>query len=232
MRMTYLVHIVAGSVGLIAGYLALYSAKGATLHRRSGMAFVCAMLVMSVAGGTIAAVRGVAAALNIPAAVLTAYLVITSLTTIRPLPARLRWLQVVLTLVALAVGLACLAFGFEAVASPGGKGRDGMPAFPFFMFGAVGTLGGVLDLRMIRADGLRGASRLTRHLWRMSVALFIAALSFFIGQADVIPKPIRSLPLLALPVLAVLVTMIYWLWRVRVRRSFRGIVGVSAARVA
>jgi peptidoglycan/LPS O-acetylase OafA/YrhL len=71
---------------------------------------------------------------------------------------------------------------------------------------------------MIRAGGLRGASRLARHLWRMCFALFIAALSFFLGQSDEIPEPLRILPLLALPVLMVLVTMLYWLWRVRRRR--------------
>ncbi|HEV8355693.1 MAG TPA: hypothetical protein VGQ17_02900 [Gemmatimonadales bacterium] len=32
----------------------------------------------------------------------------------------------------------------------------------------------------------------------------------------------------ALPVPAVLVTTFYWLWRVRTRRSLRGIVGVGA----
>ena len=56
----------------------------------------------------------------------------------------------------------------------------------------------------------------------------IAALSFFIGQAKVFPEPIRIRPLLALPVLVVLVTMFYWLWRVRIRRSLRGLVGVFA----
>jgi hypothetical protein len=62
----------------------------------------------------------------------------------------------------------------------------------------------------------------------MCFALFIAAISFFIGQAQVFPKPIQILPLLALPVVLVLVTMFYWLWRIRVIRSFRGLVGVSA----
>lgn len=66
----------------------------------------------------------------------------------------------------------------------------------------------------------------------MSFALFIAALSFFIGQARVFPQPIRILQLLALPVLAVLVTTLYWMWRIRIRRSFRGIVHVGAAEAA
>jgi hypothetical protein len=196
------------------------------------MVFVYAMLAMAVAGTAIAALRGVAPWLNIPAGVLTAYLVITALTTVRPAVAASPWLDRGLTVVALVVGLICLGLGVEAVGSPTGKGRDGMPAFPFFMFGVVGTLAGFLDLRLMRAGGVRGASRLARHLWRMSFALFIAALSFFIGQADVIPEPIRIRPLLALPVLAVPLTMLYWLWRVRVRRSFRGIVGFNTARAA
>lgn len=230
MRTDLVVHIVAGSLGIVAGFVALYAAKGARLHRKSGMVFVFAMLTTCVLGTQIAAVRGVAPALNIPAGVLTAYLVITALITVRrPLVQGSRWLDLGLMLVAFAVGLTSLGFGFEALASPDGKGRDGMPAFPFFLFGVVGTLAGVLDLRMIRAGGLRGASGLARHLWRMSFALFIAALSFFIGQADVFPKPVRIPALLALPVLAVLVTMFYWLWRVRVRRTFRGIVGSRAA---
>jgi hypothetical protein len=223
--MTLVVHILAGSLGLVSGYLALYATKGAPLHRRSGMVFVSAMLTMCFLGTVIAAVRGVAPAMNIPAGLLTAYLVITALTTVRPPAARSRWLDPVLLLVALAVGLTCLKFGFEAVAH-GGK-RNGMPAFPFFLFGGVGTLAALLDLKMIRAGGLRGAPRLARHLWRMCFALFIAALSFFLGQAKVIPKPIRIPGLLALPVLLVLVTMFYWLWRVRVRRTARGIVGAG-----
>jgi uncharacterized membrane protein len=230
--MIYVVHIFAGGLTLLAGYLALYSAKGDTLHRKGGRVFVYAMLTMAVAGTTIAAIRNVAPSINVPAALLTSYLVITALITVRPPIARSCWLDPALMSVALVVGLTSLTFGFEAIASPDGKGRDGMPAFPFFMFGVVGTLAGILDVRMMRSGGLTGASRLARHLWRMSFALFIAALSFFIGQSQVFPKPIRIMPLLALPVLAVLLTMLYWLWRVRVRRSLRGIVGSIGAREA
>ncbi len=229
MRLTYVLHIVAGGLALLAGYVALYAAKGSTLHRRSGMFFVYAMLPMSLFGLVMAIGRNVAPSINVPAGLLTAYLVVTALTTVRPLAAGQRWVDIGGMLVALAVGLASLSFGVDALTSPGGLGRDGMPAFPFFLFGTVGTLAAVLDVRMMRAGGLKGASRLARHLWRMSFALFIAAMSFFIGQAKVIPEPLRNRPLLSLPVLAVLVTMLYWLWRVRVRRTFRGIVSASAA---
>ena len=226
----YAIHIVAGSLALLTGYVALFAAKGATVHRESGTVFVYTMLTMAVAGFVIAVTRGVAPKINVPAALLTSYLVITSLTTVRPLATGARAVSVGGAIVALGVGVTMLALGIGGVVNGGTRG--GMLAIPFFMFGVVGLLGGIGDLRVMQAGPLRGTARLARHLWRMCFALFIAALSFFIGQAKVIPEPLRIRPLLGLPVLLVLVTMFYWLWRVRVRQSLRGIVRVSAAEVA
>jgi hypothetical protein len=48
----------------------------------------------------------------------------------------------------------------------------------------------------------------------MCFSLFIASGSFFLGQAKVIPRPIRIVPLLAIPAILPLVLMIYWLARV------------------
>jgi len=219
MNLTLFIHILAGGLGLFFGYIALYSAKGASTHRRSGILFVYAMLTMSVFGLGISIARGVAPAINVPAALLTGYLVVTALMTVRPPSSFRRPAHVAGMLLALAVGLTDLTFAFQAFAN-GGK-RNGMPAFPFVMFAAVGLLGAFGDFRVLRSGPLQGASRLARHLWRMCFALFIAALSFFIGQARVIPEPFRIRPLLALPVLAVLITMFYWLWRVRRRSSSR-----------
>ena len=54
----------------------------------------------------------------------------------------------------------------------------------------------------------------------MCVALLVASLS--IGQVKaVIPKLIRRPLLLGLPIV-VLAALLYWLWRVRLRRSLRG----------
>ena len=228
MGITLLVHILTGTVGLITGYVALYSVKGALLHRRTGMMFVYAMLVMCVFGMLLSVTRGAAPSINVPAALMTAYLVITGLTTVRPVPGT-RWLHPVLLLVALSIGVTDLAFGFQAVAN--GGTRNGMPAFPFFMFGVIGALGAIGDLRVMRSGALEGTARLARHLWRMSFALFIAALSFSVQIAKMIPQPVR-IPAMAIPMLAVLLTMIYWLWRVRIRRSVRGMIVGRAARAA
>lgn len=230
MRTVLLIHIGAGAVGLVTGYLALWTTKGGPLHRRAGMAFVYAMLTMSIFGAVLAARLGEWAEVNIPAAVISAYLVITSLMTVRPAFRGSRWLALGALIVAFATAAMCLTFGLEAVAN--GGARNGVPAFPFFLFGVTGLLASAGDVRVMRSGALRGTPRLRRHLWRMSFALFIAALSFFLGQSDEIPAAIRILPLLAMPVLAVLVTMLYWLWRVRVRRFGRPVVAVATAEAA
>ena len=78
---------------------------------------------------------------------------------------------------------------------------------------------------MLRARALHGWRRIARHLWRMCFALFIASASFFLGQAKVIPAPLRVYPVLIVLALLPLVLMLYWL--VRVRRTPRN----SAARL-
>ena len=80
MRATYAVHILTGVLGLIAGYVKLTSAKGALVHRKSEMLFVYAMIIMSMFGMTIAVLRGKAPDINIPAGLITSYMVITALT--------------------------------------------------------------------------------------------------------------------------------------------------------
>lgn len=219
------VHIVAGALGILSGFIALYAAKGATTHRKSGMLFVYTMLTMSLVGATIAAVWNVAPVANVPVGLLTAYLVITAVATVKPSAASSHEASIGLLLVPLGVGAALLTFAFRALASPTGR-FQGMPAPPFFVFAFIAVLASIGDVQLIRSGGVRavrGAPRLARHLWRMCVALLIATFSFFLGQAKVIPKPIRIYPLLVIPPLLVLVTLLYWLWRVRTRRSLRSV---------
>ena len=211
------IHIVAAAVGLIAGTVALSVAKGSLLHRRSGMVFAYAMIAMCASALVAAVARG--QAVNVIAASMTAYLVLTGLMTVRPPSAASRGRDIGLMLAALTLGVATMGAGFAAIASPSGK-AFGYPPFPFFLFGVLGLSGGAGDLRLIRFGSPRGARRLARHLWRMCMALFIAAASFFSIRARVaaiFPAPFTTPAARVLPVLLVLVTMFYWLWRVRAR---------------
>jgi hypothetical protein len=75
--------------------------------------------------------------------------------------------------------------------------------------------------------GVHGSRRLARHVWRMCFAMFIATASFFLGQAKVIPKPLRIMPLLWIPVLVVLAMMLYWLVGLRLRKAPPVVTGES-----
>ena len=74
MRLMLVVHILCGTLGWLSGYVALYAAKGGPAHRKSGTLFVSVMLTLAVTGFLIAAVNGVAPALNISTAALTFYM--------------------------------------------------------------------------------------------------------------------------------------------------------------
>jgi uncharacterized membrane protein len=212
-------HVTAGVIAIVAGFVALYAFKGGAVHRKSGTIFAYAMLVMSLSGAVMAVGRA-GAAINIPAGLVTAYLVITSLATVRPRSSGSQRLDRAAMVAAFAIGAGSLL-----IASGGARG--GM-AFPLLMFGVVALFAAEGDRRMIRAGGLKGASRLRRHLWRMCTALFIAAGSFFLGPVRRIPEPLR-IPALRLIPLVVLVTMAYWLWRYRRKRTPRSVTGATAA---
>ena len=207
-------HVLAGTIAIVAGFIALYSVKGLKLHRKSGMVFVCVMLVMALSG-TVMAFGHPGTALNVPAGLVTAYLVLTGLATVRPQSRRFDQAAMI---AAFAMGTGALVFATS------GRVRGGM-AYPLVMFALVALFAGEGDRRMIRAGGIKGAARLRRHLWRMCTALFIAAGSFFLGPVRRIPEPLR-IPALRLIPIVVLLTMAYWLWRYRRKRNARTAVGV------
>jgi len=215
------VHVIAGTIAIATGFVALSALKGGRLHRTSGMTFVYTMLVMSLSGAVIAVGRP-GAALNIPAGLVTAYLLTSALATVRPRSAGVRRLDRASMTAAFVLGAASIA----GAAVQGARGNSAF-AFPLLMFAGLALGAGAGDRRMIRADGLEGSERIRRHLWRMCTALFIAAGSFFLGPVRRIPEPLR-IPALRLIPLIVMATMVYWLWRLRRKQVFRRGVRVTA----
>ena len=110
--------------------------------------------------------------------------------------------------------------GLQAAYGSTGIKHD-FPVAPFFMFGSVALLSGAGDVRMIAHGGVSGAKRIVRHLWRMSIAFFIVAASFFLGQQKVMPAYMRGSKLLFVPPLLILIVLIYWLCRMWFTKTFR-----------
>lgn len=207
-----LLHILGGLIGLISGAAALSGRKGATLHRKSGMIFVYAMMIVAITGTVMGAFLGEMAAV-LPGA-LTFYLVLTSLLTVRrPAALTFPWVDFIALLVGVTVSTVSFWFGLQALGNAASGTEAGL-AVTYFMFGVVALLGTLGDIRLLLAREIRGTHRIARHLWRMCFALFIASISLFIGQAQVFPEPLRDSGLLPIPVLLVLFLMFYWLVRV------------------
>jgi hypothetical protein len=210
------IHITAGLLSLLAGFFALYSAKGGALHRKAGMAFVWAMLTMTTSAVLLAAFHH-PNRVNVVAGTLTFTLVATGLLAVTRRVDQIRPLLAVFMFVSAGIGLYALALGFEARANPHGL-VDQIPAPPVFMFGVIGLLAAIGDARMLWAGVLEGRRRLGRHLWRLGYAMWVATSSAFLGQAKFVPEPYRDFRMLALPVLLVAGTLVYWMVRVRWHR--------------
>src|SRR5437762_8709522 len=211
------VHIVAGGLAIVLGGTALAVRKGGTLHRKSGILFVYAMLTMGISGSIMAARDGLNP--NLLGGFMSAYFVVTALTAVRPASAWTRRVDVGAVMLALSIAAIEIGMGVAALRRPR-MVINGVPAFMLFFLATITLAGFAGDVRVMRSGALRGAARLRRHLWRMCFALFIAAGSFFSIRARVakiLPEPFLSGPMRALPVLLVFVPMFYWLWRVRGR---------------
>ena len=212
-------HVATGLIALTAGFMAITLRKGSKWHRRCGLVFVYAMITTGITATGISLYEGKEA---FAGGVVTAYLVFTAWTTVRPLPGAGR--QVDIALMFLAFTLAALGYvgAFTALGRPGSQ-IEGVPAGMMFFLATIVLLAAIGDARKIRAGGIQGTRRLARHLWRMSFGLFIASGSFLIGQMKFIPEPIRIVPLIVVLAVSPLVMLLYWMWRVRLRQNLRGL---------
>ena len=201
-----LLHIIGGLTALTSGAVALSAPKGGNIHRKSGMIFVYAMLILSISGAVMAAL--IPEKISVIAGMLTFYLVITALLTVRRRSQEFDWMSAVAMLFALMVGLLSIIFAIQGL-----NEDDGLTPLGF-IFGGVALLSVLGDARMLLAQSIPWAQRIARHLWRMCLALWIATASFFLGQADEFPQALQIMPLLCTPVLLVMLLMVYWLVRV------------------
>lgn len=204
-------HIGGAVIGLGSGTVSMLARKGQRLHRQAGLLFVGAMVAMGGAGAVTAPF--IPDRLSALMGAFVCYLAVTAWVAVKRPPGRAGGFE----LGAFAAGLALAAayFGLAAVAVNGKI--DGLPAQLAVVAGSIALLAAVTDLKAIRQGSLSAPARLRRHIWRISLALFITWGSFA-GQPVAQPEAIRGSGLLFLPALAVLVLMAWWLFRHRDRR--------------
>ena len=211
-------HIVAGTLGMLSGFVAVFLRKGSRQHGLAGNVFVLSMLCLSASGTSLAVMKSQPG--NILGGTLTFYLVATAWMTARRTdeePGILDWGAL---LVVLAVGACQLTFGLEAANSQTGL-KYGYPPWPYFFMGSVALLAATGDVRMLVRHGISGTPRIARHLWRMCFALFIAASSIFLARQQIFPALLRKTGVLVLLSFLPLILMIFWLVRVRFTNAYK-----------
>jgi uncharacterized membrane protein len=205
-------HIGGATAGLAAGTVAMIAPKGGRLHRVAGNVFFFAMMAMSGVGAVVAPmIDDVGSAFG---GAITFYLVLTGWMTARQPVVKGARLEIAGVCVLAIAVLVVLALGRRALASPD-KALQSVPWFAFFAMAAMAALIAALDLKVILGPTLTGPQRLTRHIWRMGLGLWIALMSG-LAQPKVGGAIFHDAPLLQwIPVAALVLSLAYWMVRVR-----------------
>jgi len=215
------IHIAGGMIALASGAAAVAVRKGGAIHVLAGTWFFVSMLVLGVTASILEPFRSPPG--SPIGGVMVCYFVATSWVAARRRDGTTGKFEIVACAAALAMAALMAWGGFTGTTTPAGPG-------PVLALAGVCLLAGLLDLNAILRAKLTPAQRLSRHLWRMCFAFFIATGSFFLGQQDVLPQAVYGSPILFVLAFAPLALMLFWLVRVRLGKRFRS--GLYAARAA
>lgn len=233
MQWAFALHITGGTVGLLAGIVAVLAAKGERVHRVAGTVFLVSMLAMATLADYLAAVRpGEMPELIV--GTFAIYLVATGWLTVRRQEGATGWAEKIALAVVGCLGLPFAVMSFDVAMGhtlPFNSAPLNRPEAIFlYIFTLIIALAAIGDIRMLWGRGVAGARRIVRHLWRMCLGLALAAGSAFTnGLPRLLPHGVH-LPLLLLfmPQFAVLALMVFWAVRVRFT-GWYGHAAVSAA---
>jgi len=217
------IHIAAGLLALPSGALAVAARKGGRFHARAGTCFFASMLVLGVTASILEPFRAIPG--SPISGLFVCYFITTSWVAARRRDGTTGKFEILAC--AAALGLAALLAwgGLTGTTTPAGRG-------PVFAFAGLCLLAGLLDLNAILRARLTPVQRISRHLWRMCFAFFIATGSFFLGQQDVLPRAVQGSPILFVLAFAPFAVMAFWLVRVRIGTRFRPDWGQSLSRAA
>lgn len=207
-------HIASGIVALVTGTLAILFRKGGTVHVRAGTGFFAAMLALGITAAILEPYRTPEPGSPV-GGLMVWYFVLTSWFAARRRDGRTGWFEVVACVAALGLGTLIALSGITGSATtPAGAG-------PLFAVAGFCLFAGLLDLKVVLSRTMTPVQRVSRHLWRMCFAFFIATGSFFLGQQDMMPAGFQRSPWLFVPAFAPFAAMAFWLVRVRIGRRFR-----------
>ena len=205
-------HIASGVVALLSGAVAIAARKGGGMHVAAGTWFFAAMVILGASAAVLEPFREQPGSpIN---GLIVLYFVATSWVAARRHDGVSGRFEMAACAAALAMGALTIWGGISGASTPAGPG-------PVFAIGGLLLIGGLGDLNAVLRRRLSPVQRLSRHLWRMCFAFFIATGSFFLGQQGVLPAAVRGSPWLFLLAFAPFGVMAFWLVRIRFAKALR-----------
>lgn len=203
-------HIGGGALGLLSGTVAILAPKGRPVHRMAGKFFFGAMFTAYAIGAGVAPFLIDGQRPNFVAGILALCLLVTAGLAAWRRDPKVGPIEYVSLAAALSVVAAGVLFMVQAGSSHS-RTVDGSPPQAFILFIAVGAVAAMGDMHVIFRRSITGVSRISRHLWRMCLSLFIASGSFFLGQQQLLPPAMVGSLWQYAPVLFPIVAMVIWL---------------------
>lgn len=205
-------HFLVGVICLFAGGAPFLVRKGGLTHRLAGRVFVVSMLLLCTSGLSMSLTRSI---------LFTAFLALLAghaVTTGWMSAARITgWAERIAAGLISLVALTAFGSGLFVANLPSGTLND-LPPVAFYCLGGVALWIAAIDVLALRRGPANDRQRLTRHVWRMGFALFIASFIFFFGNSSVLPAVLRTPLALMTPVLTVIGVTLYAGFRMRFGR--------------
>lgn len=207
------IHVILGSIAVMAGAVAFAMKKGSQRHIKSGQVFAITMVVSSIVGAVLGLMKFEQLYITFHGGVLGVTLILGSILTLRSGKPGLHGWALVVAAVNLLNFLALLTAGGYALGLPEGK-LASFNAEDYFFLSAMAGVALFGDVMMMLPKKLAYKSRIARHLWRMSLGFFIAAGSAFTGPGmKAFPLALQESGALMLPEFIIFVLMLFWLAR-------------------
>lgn len=203
----WVIHTPAGTIGLVAATVALFTKKGGALHRKAGTCFTISMLIMLISGFVAALLKESTDDMFLSAVVI--YTVFTAWLTAHHKKNETGFLEHVALGWIIAVAIA--AFFMNASWREVGTPNIYLYWASFAVFCAIG------DVRNLHRAGLSGIQRVIRHVWRIGFSLIWAALALTDKIVKILGSNVKELPeeqllyIVAVPTMFILITILFWI---------------------
>ncbi|HSX58927.1 MAG TPA: hypothetical protein VLF18_01890 [Tahibacter sp.] len=170
-------HVAGGAIALAAGSVAILVRKGRGMHAAAGTGFCLAMFVLGLTASLLAPLKSPPE--SPVGGIVVCYFVATAWMAARRRSGAPGPIENVACAFAVAIGAAIIGRGFALAFAPPGQFAGPPGPGALFALGGVCLFAGLLDLRWILRRTQSATQRISRHLWRMCFAFFMATGSFF-----------------------------------------------------